>query len=372
MTIPRTELLAILISTRLAQYLVKHLNLFFSIIRIFSDSLIALHWIHAVKSYKVFIEIRVDAIRRIIAEFGAQNIADKFHYVASGNNPADCATRGLATKEAKSHIWWTGPQFLYDPPDQWPNATIDFTIPPQGEEVQLKQEEVHVLRGANFTSVSLFMVFEKELEAVRAREEIEKKRLAAEKAIRIEKLKRKIRSKKRLIEKAARLQRKRLRGQKREKLRRERKSRHSLLKKAIRDAKAIQKAAAAAGKVVVVDKELKRQWKAAQEAASRRREEKARRRAEHETRKEARRAKRDKKRGRKRRDPNKASSASKKTKDNTLIAVASTISAGATVAGGAIVGTDGRTAVMAMFSYLSPSISYFLVRFSCAATDDKD
>ncbi|VDO22630.1 unnamed protein product [Haemonchus placei] len=143
----------------------------------------------------------------------------------------------------------------------------------------------------------------------------------------------------RLIEKAARLQRKRLRGQKREKLRRERKSRHSLLKKAIRDAKAIQKAAAAAGKVVVVDKELKRQWKAAQEAASRRREEKARRRAEHETRKEARRAKRDKKRGRKRRDPNKASSASKKTKDNTLIAVASTISAGATVAGGAIVGT---------------------------------
>ncbi|VDO22628.1 unnamed protein product [Haemonchus placei] len=47
-----------------------------------------------------------------------------------------------------------------------------------------------------FTCLPDAQVFEKELEAVRAREEIEKKRLAAEKAIRIEKLKRKIRSKK--------------------------------------------------------------------------------------------------------------------------------------------------------------------------------
>ncbi|VDO79155.1 unnamed protein product [Heligmosomoides polygyrus] len=114
---------------------------------------------------------------------------------------------------------------------------------------------------------------------------------------------------KRQIEKAARLHRKRLRCQKREKLRAERKTRLSQLKKTIRDAKAVQKAAAAAGRVVVVDKELKKQWKAAQEAALRRREEKAKRRAEHESHKEARRAKRDKKRGRKRRDPAKASSA---------------------------------------------------------------
>ncbi|KAK6050387.1 hypothetical protein COOONC_12108, partial [Cooperia oncophora] len=135
------------------------------------------------------------------------------------------------------------------------------------------------------------------------------------------------RSFQRLIEKAARLQRKRLRGQKREKLRRERKARHSVLKKAIRDAKAIQKAAAAAEGSLWFDRRLKRL-----EAASRRREEKARRRAEHETRKEARRAKRDKKRGRKRRDPNKVSSASKKSKD-ALNAIAGTGAAGAAAAG---------------------------------------
>ncbi|WKY01656.1 hypothetical protein Q1695_015569 [Nippostrongylus brasiliensis] len=179
-----------------------------------------------------------------------------------------------------------------------------------------------------FTCLSDAQVFEKELEALRAREEIEKKRLASEKAARIEKLKRKIRCKKRSIEKAARLQRKRLRGQNREKQRRERKSRHNQLKKTIRDAKALQKAAAAAGRVAVVDKELKRQWKAAQEAASLRREEKARKRAEHETRKEARRAKRDKKRGRKRRDPSK----SKKAKDasNTSSAAAASAAAAST------------------------------------------
>ncbi|KAK5983098.1 hypothetical protein GCK32_009676 [Trichostrongylus colubriformis] len=44
-------------------------------------------------------------------------------------------------------------------------------------------------------------VFEKELETVRAREELEKKRSAAEIAIRVEKLKRKIRSKKELWKK---------------------------------------------------------------------------------------------------------------------------------------------------------------------------
>ncbi|VDO67226.1 unnamed protein product [Heligmosomoides polygyrus] len=47
-----------------------------------------------------------------------------------------------------------------------------------------------------FTCLPDAQVFEKELDALRAREEIEKKRLAAEKAVRIEKLKRKIRSKK--------------------------------------------------------------------------------------------------------------------------------------------------------------------------------
>ncbi|VDM56788.1 unnamed protein product [Angiostrongylus costaricensis] len=166
-----------------------------------------------------------------------------------------------------------------------------------------------------FTRLSDAQLFEKELETVRTREELEKKRIAAEKAARIEKLKRKIRARKRLIEKAARLQRKRLRAQKREKLRRERRSQHSALKKTIREAKALKKAAAAAGRVVIVDKELKKQWKALQAADSRRREEKARKRVEHEVRKEARRAKRDKKRGRKRRnDPNKATAA-KKGKD---------------------------------------------------------
>uniref|UniRef100_A0A158P5Z4 Ribosomal RNA-processing protein 14/surfeit locus protein 6 C-terminal domain-containing protein n=1 Tax=Angiostrongylus cantonensis TaxID=6313 RepID=A0A158P5Z4_ANGCA len=217
-----------------------------------------------------------------------------------------------------------------------------------------------------FTHLSDAQLFERELETVRAREELEKKRIAAEKAARIEKLKKKIRARKvdefqqyfhlgtfsfpnlevnyfvriggvespllkiqqlsprvsvpayrhsRLIEKAARLQRKRLRSQKREKLRRERRSQRSALKKTIREAKALQKAAGATGRVVVVDKELKKQWKALQAADSRRREEKARKRVEHEVRKEARRAKRDKKRGRKRRnDPNKATAA-KKGKD---------------------------------------------------------
>ncbi|VDO53357.1 unnamed protein product [Haemonchus placei] len=122
--------------------------------------LLGIRWLY--ERDEIAIQIRISHVpvqsKRTALQFEDQNIAVKFHYVASGNNPADCATRGLATKEAKSHIWWTGPQFLYDPPDQWPNATIDFTIPPQGEEVQLKQEEVHVIRNASFISVLPFTV----------------------------------------------------------------------------------------------------------------------------------------------------------------------------------------------------------------------
>ncbi|KAK5975415.1 Retrotransposon domain containing protein [Trichostrongylus colubriformis] len=158
-TVPRTELLAALISIRLAQYLINHLNLPISAIHVFSDSLIALHWIHTVKHYKVFVQNRVDAIRRTISEIEAQNITVKFHYVASENNPADCATRGLATKEAKNHIWWSGPHFLRSPQDQWPDAHIDFCVPPQGDdEVQSEYVEVQVAHSVEFKSVLPFPV----------------------------------------------------------------------------------------------------------------------------------------------------------------------------------------------------------------------
>ncbi|KIH43949.1 hypothetical protein ANCDUO_26038, partial [Ancylostoma duodenale] len=129
-TMPRLELLASLISVRLARFLHLQLNLNITTIHLFSDSLIALHWIHSTRPLKRFVQNRVDQIRTILATFTSADIQTKFYYVQSEINPADCATRGLSKKEAKSHIWWQGPPFLQQPPSEWPKAETDFALPP--------------------------------------------------------------------------------------------------------------------------------------------------------------------------------------------------------------------------------------------------
>uniref|UniRef100_A0A0N4X8N9 RNase H domain-containing protein n=1 Tax=Haemonchus placei TaxID=6290 RepID=A0A0N4X8N9_HAEPC len=117
-TIPRSELLAVHISVRLAQYVVNQLDINISSVYVFSDSQIALHWIHSSRQFKTFVQNRVKAIKDIVASFRQRNITTKFHYVASQDNLADCATRGLSTKDSQGHIWWSGPSFLLSPPSQ--------------------------------------------------------------------------------------------------------------------------------------------------------------------------------------------------------------------------------------------------------------
>ncbi|EPB67270.1 hypothetical protein ANCCEY_13641 [Ancylostoma ceylanicum] len=55
-----------------------------------------------------------------------QGISTKFHYE---HNPADCATRGIPT-DANADMWWCGPSFLRDSPENWPNGGMDFSTLP--------------------------------------------------------------------------------------------------------------------------------------------------------------------------------------------------------------------------------------------------
>ncbi|XGW18756.1 hypothetical protein V3C99_002953 [Haemonchus contortus] len=156
-TIPRSELLAVLISVRLAQYIVQQLDITISAIYFFSNSPIALHWIHSTRQFKTFVQNRVNTINNILAQFHQQNIKTKFHYVTSKDNPADCATRGLSTKDAKNHIWWTGPAFLIQNPSEWPNAHLDFTLPPQGDNgSEFEYRTANTVLSCTFTSILPF------------------------------------------------------------------------------------------------------------------------------------------------------------------------------------------------------------------------
>ncbi|KAK6744383.1 hypothetical protein RB195_011221 [Necator americanus] len=129
MTMLRLELLASLISVRLARFLHHKLHLKIRAIHFFSDSKIALHWIHSSRLLKRFVQNRVNEIRTILTTFHKTDVQTKFYYVQSDSNPADCATRGLSTADAVNHIWWHGPSFLRSPQSDWPKADTDFALP---------------------------------------------------------------------------------------------------------------------------------------------------------------------------------------------------------------------------------------------------
>ncbi|EPB71531.1 Pao retrotransposon peptidase [Ancylostoma ceylanicum] len=73
-TIPRLELLGCYIAVKLSEFVRKESNIKFERTRYFSDSLIALHWIHSRKPLKVFVNNRVEYINRTVKNLAEQKI----------------------------------------------------------------------------------------------------------------------------------------------------------------------------------------------------------------------------------------------------------------------------------------------------------
>ncbi|XP_077865477.1 uncharacterized protein LOC144352174, partial [Saccoglossus kowalevskii] len=118
-TLPRLELLACLIGTRLCKFVYNHLKPKLNIdsCTLWSDSQIALSWIASDKPQPVFIRNRTKEIN----EFN-----QSYRYVPTKQNPADLLTRGISTKELKySRKWWNGPEFLANTAD-WPQITYNM------------------------------------------------------------------------------------------------------------------------------------------------------------------------------------------------------------------------------------------------------
>jgi len=104
-TVPRLELLAALITARLANSIESIFpHDFFSRVMCFSDSQVVLGWIrNKTKTYKPFIMNRLLEIRRL-------SDTESWHYVPSESNPADLATRKVSVRcWFKNNLWWKGP-----------------------------------------------------------------------------------------------------------------------------------------------------------------------------------------------------------------------------------------------------------------------
>lgn len=112
-TIPRLELMAILIGVRLTDFVNKEINLKISKFFIWSDSQCCLYWIVSNKEQSRFVKNRLDEIRK--------HRQFQFCYVPTNENPADLSSRGISVSELKlNELWWKGPPWLLNSAQYWP------------------------------------------------------------------------------------------------------------------------------------------------------------------------------------------------------------------------------------------------------------
>ena len=114
MTIPRLELMAVLIGVRCVKFVKEQLKISVEGIDIWTDIQCVLKWLKSEKN----VRIRVKEIT-----------SDKditFHYITSKDNPADIATRGSDMQSLScNQLWWHGPNWLKKPEKEWPTSVKD-------------------------------------------------------------------------------------------------------------------------------------------------------------------------------------------------------------------------------------------------------
>uniref|UniRef100_A0A7I4Z4F9 Reverse transcriptase domain-containing protein n=1 Tax=Haemonchus contortus TaxID=6289 RepID=A0A7I4Z4F9_HAECO len=123
LSIPRLELIAILISLRLAKTILHVYKGRIQSLHIVNDSKIALAWLQSSRKLSVFVSNQVDRIHKLTRQVQEFGITLNFKYIESPNNPADIATRPTDKEQFRTSDWLTGPQWLQTPEPQWPIDT---------------------------------------------------------------------------------------------------------------------------------------------------------------------------------------------------------------------------------------------------------
>jgi len=114
LSIPRLELIAVLMATKLLTNTRLALNLKEEKPAvIYSDSKCVLHWPNTVRTLPTFVNNRVREIHTI------KNI--EFRHVKGKENIADLPTRTCTAKELQENTqWWAGPNWIQKPEEYWP------------------------------------------------------------------------------------------------------------------------------------------------------------------------------------------------------------------------------------------------------------
>ena len=82
----------------------------------YTDSTIVLNWLDgSPRGFKTFVGNRISAIMELVPP-------EKWKHVNGLDNPADCASRGPAIF-LQHELWWNGPLWLKQSPDNWPQPS---------------------------------------------------------------------------------------------------------------------------------------------------------------------------------------------------------------------------------------------------------
>ncbi|XP_036146040.1 uncharacterized protein LOC118646695 [Monomorium pharaonis] len=137
LTVPRLELSAALLLTRLTNFVQRSLPIEPVSVTCWMDSTIVLAWIRSHPSrWKVFVANRVHEIQSGLPDA-------EWRHVPTQENPADCASRGLCGDELLAHsLWWQG-SWLAKARGEWPEEPLPKPVDSQ---VEAKIIVSHVLQ----------------------------------------------------------------------------------------------------------------------------------------------------------------------------------------------------------------------------------
>ncbi|XP_065075911.1 uncharacterized protein LOC135699568 [Ochlerotatus camptorhynchus] len=142
LSIPRLELCAALIASRLYDRISKALDINFSVVVFWSDSTVVLQWMKSPpRSWKTFVANR-------ISEIQSTTHGSEWLHVAGKDNPADLVSRGMSAEElVANNLWKYGPTWLQEDISRWP---VQLT-----QEDQLPSEEMEANPNVILTTQTL-------------------------------------------------------------------------------------------------------------------------------------------------------------------------------------------------------------------------
>ncbi|KFD62656.1 hypothetical protein M514_25131 [Trichuris suis] len=135
-TIPRLELNAAVMATRLMNMIKDCLRLNFDRVMFHVDFTTALRWIRST-SYRFH-----TYVRNRIGEILESSVPEQWHYVRSTENPGDDCSRGLFASELHAdHRFLRGPEFLWRHCSAWPSepGSANEDVSPKDDE-EIKYE----------------------------------------------------------------------------------------------------------------------------------------------------------------------------------------------------------------------------------------